>query len=79
MMCLSLPKSLPGVYQHYLMSFNSVSFDKYVYKHGTIKNLIYLLHTVALDRFFKNVTVISYNILNLSFIKNKIKNEKRLS
>lgn len=26
MMCLSLPKSLPGVYQHYLTSSNSVIF-----------------------------------------------------
>ena len=35
------------------------------------KNLIYLFHYCSTWQIKKNVTVISYKILNLSFLKNK--------
>lgn len=45
-----------------------------------LKILFIYFITITLDRFFKKCNlVISYNILNLSFIQNKLKNEKRLS
>ena len=54
------------------MSPNLVIFNKYVYKHWNFKNIIIYSITVVLD-WLKKITVVSYKILNLSFLKNKKK------
>lgn len=75
MMCLSLPKPFPGVYQHHLTSFNSLIFLINMSINIELKKILFIYSITVALRFLKNVTVISYNIINL-FLKNK--NEKRL-
>lgn len=70
MMCLSLPRSLPGVYQHYCLLIQSFFYNMSV--NIELTNLIYLLHYCSTSQIKKKCnSVLSYQILNLSFLKNK--------